>query len=83
MRGWLFTRMAVSTTTWWSAFGVLWVGGWGFVLYRYPAFIVRIGFRSVTPGRIRFIRLLGVVEMSLAALSIPVEALMLVFHLAH
>jgi hypothetical protein len=36
--------MPITTTTLWqSAFGVLWIGGWGFVFYRYPTLIARIG----------------------------------------
>jgi hypothetical protein len=58
--------------------GVLWVGGWGFLMYRYPeAFArvnVRFGIKSATnPKFIRFTRWVGMVAMILAALSVISE----------
>jgi hypothetical protein len=57
-----------------TIFGAAWVGGWGFVMYRCPAFLARIytyfGFRRLSsPGYIAFIRWMGMLEMVLAALS--------------
>ena len=57
---------------------VLGVGGWGFLMYRYPeAFAkanVRFGFKSATnPKFIKFTRWMGIAEMTLAALSVISE----------
>jgi hypothetical protein len=54
---------------------VLWVGGWGFLMYRYPeAFAgvnVRFGFNYATnPKFIRITKWMGIIAMMLAALSL-------------
>jgi hypothetical protein len=58
-----------------SLFAVVWVGGWGFLFFRYPEFFarvnVRFGFKSaMNPKFIKFTRWMGIVEMILAALSL-------------
>jgi hypothetical protein len=55
--------------------GVVWVGGGGFLFFRYPEFFarvnVRFGFKSaMNPKFIKFTRWMGIVEMILAALSL-------------
>lgn len=57
------------------AFAVIWVGGWGFVMYRYPEFFAKINARFglkafASPKHISFTRKLGIIEMVLAALSV-------------
>jgi hypothetical protein len=58
-----------------SLIAVVWVGGLGFLFFRYPEFFarvnVRFGFKSaMNPKFLRFIRQMGIVEMILAALSL-------------
>jgi hypothetical protein len=53
---------------------VVWVGGWGFLMFRYPEFFAKIndrfGFKIGTSAKfIVFTRRMGIVEMILAALS--------------
>ena len=60
-----------------TLFGVVWVGGWGFLMFRYPELFARIharfGMKWLSgPKYISFIKKLGMVEMVLAALSIIV-----------
>jgi hypothetical protein len=55
--------------------GVLWVGGWGLLMYRYPeAFArvnVRFGFKSaMNPKFINFTRWMGITAMIFAVLSL-------------
>lgn len=57
------------------AFGIVWVAGWGWLMYRHPeAFAkvnARFGFKLFTgPKYITFTRRLGIVEMTLAALGL-------------
>jgi hypothetical protein len=57
------------------AFGVVWVGGWGFLMFRYPEFFAKMNARFgwtafATPKGILFTRRLGVIEMVLAALAV-------------
>ena len=65
---------------------VLWVGGWGLLMFRYPEFFAKINARFglrmfAEPKHIAFIRWLGVVEMILAGLSGLGELVMLGFRL--
>lgn len=58
-----------------AIFGVIWVGGGGYMMFRYPEFFANINARlgSRWAGSLRYIRLcrkLGIVEMLLAAISI-------------
>jgi hypothetical protein len=58
-----------------SLIGVVWVGGGGFLFFRYPEFFarvnVRFGFKSaMNPKFVRLIRQMGIVEMILAAVSL-------------
>jgi hypothetical protein len=55
--------------------GVCWVGGWGYLMFRYPEFFAKInarfGFRMfASPKFIAFTRWMGIVEMTLAGLSV-------------
>jgi hypothetical protein len=64
--------------------GVLWVGGWGFMMFRYPKFFAdlnaRFGFKMFSsPKHIAFTRKLGIVEMILAGLSVVGFAVSLIF----
>jgi hypothetical protein len=57
-----------------TAFGVLWVGGGGYLMFRAPNVFAkinaRLGMKGLSgPRYISFIRRMGVVEMVLAALS--------------
>jgi len=72
----------MNTERWWIivSLGVLWVGGWGLLFYRKPDVFVRAGMRRVTPGRIKFVQKLGILEMTLAALSLLNAFLMAAFH---
>jgi hypothetical protein len=54
---------------------VSWVGGWGFLMYRYPGAFARLNARLglkafSSPKYIAFTKKLGVVEMALAALAV-------------
>lgn len=56
---------------------MVWVGGWGFIMFRYPEFFAKLNARFgyhtfATPKYVSFIRKLGLAEMALAALSIVV-----------
>jgi hypothetical protein len=56
-------------------FAVAWVGGWGFLMFRYPGFFAKINARfgfniGTSPKFIAFTRRMGIVEMILAALSV-------------
>jgi hypothetical protein len=56
-------------------FAVAWVGGWGFLMFRYPDFFAKINARfglkiGTSPKFIAFTRRMGIVEMILAALSV-------------
>ena len=57
-----------------TIFAVVWVGGWGWLAYRYPEFFAKVnarfGFKQFTgPRYITFIRRMGLVEMTLAGLT--------------
>jgi hypothetical protein len=65
---------------------VVWVGGWGFLMFLYPEFFAtinaRFGFRKFTsPRGIAFIRWVGIVEMALAGISVVSELVGLAFGL--
>jgi hypothetical protein len=69
-----------------TIFAVFWVGGWGFLMFRYPEFFAKInarfGFRKFTsPRAIAFIRWMGIVEMTLAGISVVSELVGLAFGL--
>jgi hypothetical protein len=54
---------------------VLWVGGWGFLMYRYPEVFARVNVRfglksAANPKFINFTRWMGITAMVLAALSL-------------
>ena len=54
--------------------GFFWVGGWGFLMFRYPKFFAdfnaRFGFKMFSsPKHIAFIRKLGIAGMILAGVS--------------
>jgi hypothetical protein len=56
-------------------FAVAWVGGWGFVMFRYPELFAKINARfglkiGTSPRFIAFTRRMGIVEMALAVLSV-------------
>jgi hypothetical protein len=63
--------------------GVLWVGGGGFLFYRYPEAIARINARfgkwGTSPKFIRFTKWVGIVEMILAVLSLVSTVAMYAF----
>jgi hypothetical protein len=55
-------------------FGVLWVGGGGWLMYRHPAWCAkvnsRIGLKRGTTARFQsLIKVVGIVELALAALG--------------
>jgi hypothetical protein len=67
-----------------TAAGVLWVGGWGYLMFRYPEYFAKLNARwglrvFSTPKGITFIRRMGMVAMTLAGLSVISEIVMLVF----
>jgi hypothetical protein len=52
-----------------------WVGGWGYLMFRYPEFFAKINSRwglsaFASPKSIAFIRWMGVIELALAGLSL-------------
>ncbi len=56
-------------------FAVFWVGGWGYLTFRYPEVFAKInarfGFRIfASPKFIVFTKWMGIVEMILAGLSV-------------
>jgi hypothetical protein len=64
--------------------GFFWVGGWGFLMFRYPKlfadFNARFGFkRFSSPKYIAFTRKLGIVEMILAGVSVVSLVVSLIF----
>jgi hypothetical protein len=64
--------------------GFFWVGGWGFLIFRYPKFFgdlnTRFGFKMFSsPKYIAFIRKLGIVEMILAGVSAVSLVVALIF----
>jgi hypothetical protein len=65
---------------WITVLGFLWVGGGGFIFYRYAALLTRIGLRRETPGRVKFVRIMGIVYMTMACLLIPLEIVMRALH---
>ena len=55
--------------------GVFWVGGWGYLMFRYPEFFAKINARFgfsmfASPKSIAFTRKIGILEMILAGLSV-------------
>jgi hypothetical protein len=69
-----------------NIFGVFWVGGWGFIMFRYPKFFAdlnaRFGFKMFSsPKYIAFTRKLGIVEIILAGLSVVGFVVSLIFGL--
>lgn len=57
-----------------SLFCVIWVGGGGFLVFRYPEFFAKINARfgmkwASSPRFIALTKIMGIVEMSLAGLS--------------
>ena len=55
-------------------FACLWVGGWGFLAYRYPEFFARVNARYgvkwlAGPRFISFTRKAGIVYMAMAVVS--------------
>jgi hypothetical protein len=75
--------MSYRETALFCVFGILWVGGGGFVFYRWPDFLVRVNERFRCPKwlspSVRFIRWMGIIEMILAALSLLNLILMIAF----
>jgi hypothetical protein len=64
--------------------GFFWVGGWGFVMFRYPKFFTdfnaRFGFKMFSsPKYIAFTRKLGIVEMILTGVSVVSLVVSLIF----
>lgn len=60
---------------WFTAVGAIWVGGWGWLMYRYPEFFAKVnarfGFKQFTgPKYIEFLRRMGLLEMTLAGLGV-------------
>jgi len=58
-----------------TAIAAAWVGGWGFVMFRYPELFAGLNSRFMMkwlsgPKFISFTKKLGVVEMVLASLSV-------------
>ena len=58
-----------------TIFGIFWVGGWGFALYRYPEFFAAINRRLgrkmfATPGYIAVLRVIGIAELILAGIGV-------------
>jgi hypothetical protein len=59
--------------------GVFWVGGWGFLMFRYPKFFAdfnaRFGFKMFSsPKDIAFTRKLGIVEIIIAGFRLLVSS---------
>jgi hypothetical protein len=48
-----------------DAFGVLWVGGLGYLFFAYPRVACRIFHREPTLKRLRLVRITGAVELTL------------------
>jgi hypothetical protein len=64
--------------------GVVWVGGGGYLMFRYPEFFARINARFgftffATPKFIKFTRWVGIIEMILAGLSLVNAVVMSLF----
>lgn len=58
-----------------TVLGAIWIGGYGFVMFRYPELLAslnaRFGMKSMTgPRYISLIRKMGIFEMILAALGV-------------
>ncbi len=48
------------------ALGVVWVGGWGFLFFTYPALVCRIfRVKNPTPKRLKLIKITGAVELAI------------------
>jgi hypothetical protein len=63
---------------------VIWVGGWGFLMFRYPETFAKINARFganifATPKFMKFIRWMGITGMVLAALYAISSAVMFTF----
>jgi hypothetical protein len=70
-----------------TAVGVIWVGGWGFLMFHYPGVFARINARFGMkwlsgPKYISFTKKLGIVEVVLATLSVLGFLIRAVFGLA-
>ena len=66
--------------------GVIWVGGGGFLMFRYLDFFAkinaRLGFKwAATPKYISSLKKLGLLEMTLAAISAVAYIISVVFRL--
>jgi hypothetical protein len=64
-----------------KVFAVLWVGGWGFIVYRHPEFFAKLNARfgakwASGPRFISFTRKAGIVYMAMAVLSAVVMLVM-------
>ena len=55
------------------ALGVIWVGGWGFLFFNYPASICRMSRQEATPKRLRLIRIIGAIELVIVLCSAMAE----------
>ena len=69
---------------WITLAGGLWVGGWGWLMYRYPERIAvlnkRFGWSFLAgPNHLTVVKRMGLVEMALAALGVVNEVLALTF----
>ena len=63
------------------ALGVLWVGGWSFLFFDYPAVACRLLFHAPpTPKRLRLMRKMGAVGLAILFLSALGEVLAGFFH---
>ena len=52
------------------ALGVVWVGGWGFLFFTYPALVSRIfRVKNPTPKRLKAIKIMGAVGLALIFIS--------------
>jgi hypothetical protein len=52
---------------------IVWIGGWGFALVRYPRALVGLFTSDVTLTSLRLIRVIGIAGLTLALIAFPVE----------
>jgi hypothetical protein len=54
-------------------FGILWVAGWSLLFLLYPALACRVFRREQTEGYVRRARMMGVIGLGLAIVSVILE----------
>jgi hypothetical protein len=64
--------------------GVCWVGGWGYLMFRFPEFFgkmnARVGLKfMMSPKALKFIQWTGIVEMAFAGVGAVNAVIMIAF----